>query len=124
MGSERADIVPRHPQAVVVICGGGGIGLGRRVADPRIEQAAVDQWEQVIVEPTHSVVQWGIGLSWKVAFDAAEQLKHKGATVGRQSRVGAVEQSAGQVGCEGYKWLEGLWNKREERDKHLMHHIH
>lgn len=48
-------------------------------------------------------------------FDAAKQMKHKGATVGRQSRVGAVEQSASQVGCEGHKRLEGLWDEREER---------
>lgn len=57
MGSERADVLPRHPQAVVPISRGGRVGLGRRVAEPGVEEAAVDQREEVIVEPTHSVVQ-------------------------------------------------------------------
>lgn len=57
MGSERTDILPRHPQAVVVIAGGGGVGLRRGVADPGVEKAAVNQWEEVIVETTYSVLQ-------------------------------------------------------------------
>lgn len=52
-----------------------------------------------------------------MAPDAAEQLEHEGATVGRQSRVGAVEQSAGQVRREGHERLEGLWNESKDRKK-------
>lgn len=94
------------------------------MADSRVEQAPVDQWEKIIVELTHTVVQCGIRVSRKVAFDVAEQLKHKGATVGRQSRVNAVKQSAGQVRCEGHERLEGLWNKREKREKGSETKIH
>lgn len=56
MGSERVDILPRHPQAIIVIGGRGRIRLGWHVADPRVEQTPIDQWEEVIVEPTNSAV--------------------------------------------------------------------
>lgn len=115
MRSEWVDILPRHPQAVVMTGGLGGEGLGCRVADPRVEQAAVDQREKVIIEAAHTLVQRGIGVPGEVLSDAAEQLKDEGATVGCQRGVGAVEESAGQVGCEGDKRVEGLWNERQDR---------
>lgn len=71
------------------------------MAYTRVEQAAIDQWEEVIVESTHSTVQGGIRVSRKVPFDVSEQLKHKRATVRRQRGVGTVKQSAGQIGCKG-----------------------
>lgn len=79
----------------------------------RVEQTAIDKWEEVIVESTHSTVQGGIGVSRKVAFDVTEQLKHKRATVGCQGGVGAVKQSAGQIGRERKKQLKVFWNERE-----------
>lgn len=57
MGSEGADVVPCQPQAVVVRSGGGDrVRLGRHVADPRVEQTAVNQREEIVVEATHRVV--------------------------------------------------------------------
>lgn len=84
MGSERVDVLPRHPQAVVAVGGGGGgVGLGGGVADPGVEQATVHQREEVVVESSHGAVQRGIGVPGKMALDAAEQMEHQGATVGR-----------------------------------------
>lgn len=103
MGSERVDVLPRQPQAVVVVGGGGRVRVGGRVADPGVEQATVDQREEVVVEATHGGVQRGIGLPGEMALDAAEEMKHQGATVGCQRRVGAVEQRVGQVGREGHQ---------------------
>lgn len=87
VASERVDVLPRQPQAIVVVGGGGGGGrvrVGGPVTDPRVEQAAVDQWEKVVVEAAHSGVQRGIGLPGEVPLDAVEEVKHQGATVGRQ----------------------------------------
>lgn len=54
MGSERVDVLPRHPQAVVAV--GGGVGMDGGVADPGVEQAAVHQREEVVVESTHGAI--------------------------------------------------------------------
>lgn len=55
-----------------------------------------------------------------MALDAAEQMEHQGATVGRQRRVSAVKQRVGQVGGEGHKRVEGFWCQREEEGRILI----
>lgn len=49
-----------------------------------------------------------------MALDVAEELEHKGAAVGGQGRVGAVEQRAGQVQREGHQRLKGLCREKTE----------
>lgn len=57
MGSKRVDILPRQPQAIVMVGGAGRVRVSGGVADPRVKQATVDQWEKVVVEAAHSSVQ-------------------------------------------------------------------
>lgn len=114
MGSERVDVLPRQPQAVVMVGGAGGrVRVGGRLADPGVEQATVDQREQVVVEATHGAIQRGLGLPGEMALDAGEEVKHQGATVRRQRGVGAVEERVGQVGREGHQRVKGFWNQRQ-----------
>lgn len=56
MGSERADVSPDHPQAAFVSVAVGGGRLDGGVAHPRVEQALVDQGEQLVIELVHSIV--------------------------------------------------------------------
>lgn len=55
-----------------------------------------------------------------MAFNAAEQLEHKGATVGRQGGVRRVKERAGQIRGEGHERVKGLWNERGDRKEELV----
>lgn len=90
------------------------------MAHPRVEQALVDQGEKVIIELVHSIVQRGTGVPGKMTLNAAEQLKHEGATVGCQGGIRRVKERAGEIRGEGHEGLEGLWNERGDRKKDLV----
>lgn len=73
------------------------------MAHPGVEQALVDQGEKVIVELVHGIVQRRNGVPTEVTFNAAEQLKHEGATLGRQGGIRRVEERAGQIRGDGHE---------------------
>lgn len=53
-------------------------------------------------------------------FNAAEQLKHEGPTVGCQGGIRRVKERAGEIRGEGHEGLKGLWNERGERQEDLV----